>query len=116
MMGQALPSSDALEYSIETINVAVWAAIGAAIGWIATQLKHTKDRIVFLENIGVAAFGSFIGGEFVSAMIRTGPKQAGFTLIAIGLAVACSALALVLLGLMRRSVGPLRSGKAKRQR
>lgn len=105
-----------LEHSIESIHVAVWAAIGAVMGWLATQLKPAADRIVFVENIVVAVFGAFIGGEAVAAMLRAGPKDTAITLVAVVLAMGCSAIALLLLGMMRRSVGPLRSGKPKPRR
>ncbi|MBI5276452.1 MAG: hypothetical protein HY854_08320 [Burkholderiales bacterium] len=116
MMQAAVARRGALESPIEPLNVAVWAAIGAAIGWAATQLTHKGDRIVFMENMAVAAFGSFAGGEFVTAMLRSGVRQPDITLLAIALAVVFSMLAVFMLGMMRRVVGPLRSGKPKRHR
>ena len=105
-----------LEHSIESIHVAVWAAIGAAMGWLATQLKPAADRIVFVENMVVAIFGSFIGGEVVATLLRANPKDTAITVVAVVLAIGCSAITLALLGMMRRAVGPLRPGKPKPRR
>ena len=104
-----------LEHRIESINIAAWAAIGLAVGFAATRMKPSGDRVVMLETMAVAAFGSFIGGEFLTAMLRANPKDASITLLAVVLAGACSVAALLLLGLMRRSVGPLKSRKPKRR-
>lgn len=101
---------------METTHVAIWMAIGAAIGWVATRMKPDAGHTVFLENIATAIFGSFIGGEFVAVVMRASPKDTSLTILSVALAVACSVIALVLLQVMRRAVGPLRSGKPKRGR
>ena len=82
---------------MESINIAVWLAIGAAVGWLATLLKPSADRIVFLETMAVAIFGAFIGGEFVAALLRSSPKDSTLSLGGVVLAIVSSAVALVLL-------------------
>jgi hypothetical protein len=64
----------------------------------------------------VGIFGSFIGGEFVAAMFRTGTADAALTFGAVAMAIGCSVVALAALALMRRAVGPLRAGRAKPRR
>jgi uncharacterized membrane protein YeaQ/YmgE (transglycosylase-associated protein family) len=103
------------ERIIQSINIAVWLAVGAALGWFATRLKPSADRVVFAETLAVGIFGSFIGGEFVAAMLASS-KGAALSFAAVALAVGCSVAALFLLGLMRRAVGPLRPGKPKPRR
>jgi hypothetical protein len=49
-------------------------------------------------------------------MILADHKTAALSVAALALAAACAAAALVLLDLMRRAVGPLRSGKPKPRR
>jgi hypothetical protein len=75
-----------------------------------------ETHTVFLENMALAVLGSFVGGEFVAVLIRADPKSTGITLSAVALAGVCSVVALLLLRLMRRVVGPMRPGKAKRAR
>jgi len=61
-------------------------------------------------------FGAVIGAEFMSAMIHhKGDEAMGFG-GKFGLAVFGAVVMLGLLALMRRSVGPMRSGKPKGKR
>ncbi|HVZ45101.1 MAG TPA: hypothetical protein VHA82_14920 [Ramlibacter sp.] len=88
------------------------------MSWIATLLKPSADRIVFLETMAVGIFGSFAGGEFISALFRGGVRAApaDISMGSLTLAVGTSLVAVLLLWWMRRLVGPLRSGKPKRGR
>lgn len=73
-------------------------------------------RATRIEDILVGMFGAVIGAEFLSAMIRhKGEEALGFG-AKFGLAVVGAVVILGLLALMRRSVGPMRSGKSKAKR
>jgi uncharacterized membrane protein YeaQ/YmgE (transglycosylase-associated protein family) len=104
------------ESTIEFSNIAAWVAIGTTLGWLSTRLRRSEDRIVFIETMVVGIFGSFIGGEFVAAMFRTGPAEAALSFGTVALAIACSVAGLAALALMRRAVGPLRPGRPKPRR
>ena len=68
-----------------------------------------------IENILVAVFGAFIGGDFVAAMISgsavANDKQ--FRMSSLGMAIAGAVVMLIVLRLMRGAVGPMRSSKSK---
>ena len=86
--------------------------MGAAIGWALGSVTGSKGGTMRIEDVLVGVFGAFIGGEFVSTLLQ-GAKAAqtfGFKglLAAVGTAVAM----LLLLNLMRKAVGPLRSKKS----
>jgi len=104
------------ERIIDTINIATWLGIGGAFGFLWAQLDPSKDRVVYIETVAVAIFGAFIGGEFVSALFRADPKVTTISIVAVSLSFACSFAALIILRLMRRAVGPMRSGKSKAHR
>ena len=68
-----------------------------------------------VEGIAVGVFGAFAGGEFLATTLR-GPvtaADAGFSAVALGLAVAGALTMLGVLALMRRAVGPMRASKSK---
>ena len=104
------------ESIIEPSNIAAWLAIGTILGWLSSRMRSSGDRVMFIETMVVGVFGSFIGGEFVAAMFRTGPAAAALSFGTVALAIGCSAAALAALALMRRAVGPLRPGRAKPRR
>ena len=73
-------------------------------------------RITRIEDVLVGVFGAFVGAEFMSAMLHhKGDVEQGFS-VKLGLAFAGAVVALGLLTWMRRSVGPLVSGKKKVRR
>ena len=74
----------------------------------------TTGKIVRIEEILVGIFGAFIGGDFLMAQIN-GPTAVAptFSAAAVGMAIAGAAVMLVLLRVMRGSVGPLRNSKSR---
>jgi len=85
--------------------------VGILTGLIAAQVAGNPTVIGRLENAGVGLFGAFIGGEFLVAMFsETAPK--GFTMFGLVMAIAGAVVGVFLLTLMRKAVGPLRSGKS----
>jgi uncharacterized membrane protein YeaQ/YmgE (transglycosylase-associated protein family) len=74
-----------------------------------------QGKTVMIENVAVGMFGAFIGGDFVAAMI-SGSKVVNdkdFRISSLGMAIAGAVLMLVVLRLMRRAVGPMKSSKSK---
>jgi uncharacterized membrane protein YeaQ/YmgE (transglycosylase-associated protein family) len=93
----------------------VWCVVGGAIGLLIGLIMKGEGRIVLLENVAVGVFGALIGGDFIVAMVTTGAVDKNFSIRSLAFAVVGAIVLVVMLRLMRRSVGPLRSGKAKRR-
>jgi hypothetical protein len=76
------------------------------------SLINKDIKLVLVEDFAVGIFGAFIGGEFLASMFHAtggGPAAIG---VALGLAAGAAGVMLALLGLLRRAMGPLRSGKS----
>jgi uncharacterized membrane protein YeaQ/YmgE (transglycosylase-associated protein family) len=93
------------------INPYIWCAVGAFIGGMAGLFIGSKTRTTRIEEVLVGVFGAFIGGEFVTAMLNSGKAQTEFTGLGLLNAVVGAVVLIVLLTLMRRAVGPMKSGK-----
>jgi uncharacterized membrane protein YeaQ/YmgE (transglycosylase-associated protein family) len=93
------------------INPYIWCAVGAVAGLLAGLFMGTTARVGRIEEVLVGVFGAFIGGEFVTAMFNGGKAVASFSMGGLVNAVACAAVMLTLLGVMRRKVGPVRPHK-----
>ena len=91
--------------------------VGALLGGAACLLAGTRDKILFLESLGVGMFGAFIGGDLVASVLSGGKtNDAVFSAGSLGLAVAGGLVALALLRLMRRVVGKQHVTKGPRRR
>jgi uncharacterized membrane protein YeaQ/YmgE (transglycosylase-associated protein family) len=92
----------------------VWAAIGAAIGWVAGGFAAGRTYVSRVEDVLAGVFGAFIGGDFLFHVV-TGKAAGtgGFTIGALAAAVGCAIVTVMLLALMRRVVGPMRPSKKK---
>ena len=98
------------------INPYIWCAVGAAIGWLGGKLMTSPTRGDYIENLLVAVFGALIGGEFVASYVLAPVKDDAFRIGALITAVISAIVALLLLRLMRRVVGPMQESKAKPKR
>ena len=77
-------------------------------------MMGSESRIVLIENVLVGIFGAFIGGDFVVSLFNKGViNDKDFSVGSLGFAVTGAIVMLVILKLLRRSVGPLRAGKSK---
>jgi uncharacterized membrane protein YeaQ/YmgE (transglycosylase-associated protein family) len=94
------------------INVYIWCAIGAFAGWLASRMMDAPARSAQIENILIGMFGAFIGGEFVSAQISGTAVATGFHFSSLVLSIAGAVVLLLLLKLMRKTVGPMQKGKS----
>jgi uncharacterized membrane protein YeaQ/YmgE (transglycosylase-associated protein family) len=110
------------------INPFIWCAVGAAVGWLAGMVSAATLKTTRIEDVLVGVFGAFIGGEFIAAMLNpppvvavvanapkvvAAPVAAPFTMLGLALAIAGAVVMLVLLALMRKSVGPMGGKKPK---
>lgn len=74
-------------------------------------------RSAQIENIVVAMFGAFIGGDFVAEQISGAKIAESFHISSLALAVAGAVISLLLLMLMRKAVGPMqKSRKSQKKR
>jgi uncharacterized membrane protein YeaQ/YmgE (transglycosylase-associated protein family) len=96
------------------INSFIWCAVGGAIGWLAATMMKSEGRTGLIESVLVGVFGAFIGGDFVVALMNKGVvDDKVFHIGSLAFAVAGAVVMLLILKLLRRSVGPLQSGKKK---
>ena len=79
-------------------------------------MMDAPARSAQIENILIGMFGAFIGGEFVSEQISGAQVATGFHASSLGLAVAGTTIALLLLRLMRKAVGPMQRSKPNKKR
>ena len=93
------------------INFYIWCAVGAVVGGMAGLFIGSKTKAMRIEEVLVGVFGAFIGGEFVTAMLNSGKEQTAFTALGLFNAVAVAVALLLLLSVMRRAVGPMKSRK-----
>ncbi len=100
-----------LEY---LINPYIWCAVGGLVGWLAGLLMKSSGTVLLLENIAVAVFGAFIGGDFIAAQLNKGIiNDQDFSIRSLGIAIAGAVVMLLLLRLMRGGVGALQHSKPK---
>ena len=73
-------------------------------------------RILLIENVLVAVFGAFIGGDFIASSLNGGVvNDTDFKVSSLAMAVTGAVVMLLLLKLMRKLVGPMRQGKSKKR-
>lgn len=93
----------------------VWCIIGAVLGYLGGSLSGDGSLVTRLEAVGVGVFGAFMGGEFIASYVLKPEVLKTISAPAAGMAVAGAVVALVLLKLMRRAVGPMKVGKSRRR-
>ncbi|HEY8050521.1 MAG TPA: hypothetical protein VIE63_15215 [Ramlibacter sp.] len=92
----------------------VWCVIGAIVGALAIMLGGETDFVRRVESVGVGVFGAFIGGQFLPTMfLPAAPQGAGLGMPAVALAIGCAIFAVFLLRVMRKAVGPMKTGKKR---
>lgn len=94
------------------MNPYVWAALGAALGWIASLGVADKAFVSKVETVAAGMFGASIGGGVQATMIAV-PLTADFQPATLLGALAGGIGMLVLLGIFRKAVGPLKPAKKK---
>jgi uncharacterized membrane protein YeaQ/YmgE (transglycosylase-associated protein family) len=97
--------------NIESI---LWCVVGAIVGALAGMMMGSAGKVVLVENVLVGVFGAFIGGEFIADMMKV-KTPGSFSMAALGISITAAIVLLVLLKLMRRSVGPMRNSKSRQR-
>ncbi|MEJ6023136.1 GlsB/YeaQ/YmgE family stress response membrane protein [Ramlibacter sp. PS4R-6] len=93
----------------------LWCALGAILGWVASRMNEPKNFVTMVESVAVGVFGAFLGGEFLPAMVLAPqPGGSAINLLSIAMAVGGAVACLLVLGALRRSVGPLKPHKKRR--
>lgn len=67
------------------IDIILWIAFGAVVGWIASLIMHTDDQQGGIANIIIGIIGAFLGG--VIARMFGGSGVSGFNLSSLLVAV-----------------------------
>jgi uncharacterized membrane protein YeaQ/YmgE (transglycosylase-associated protein family) len=94
------------------ITVYVWCAIGAVVGWLFGVVTPVPGKVLRLEEVAVGMFGAVIGAEVLQNVFTSGPAATGITPVGLFAAVVGAVLLLAVLKVMRKAVGPMRSGKS----
>ena len=94
------------------MNPVVWAALGAALGWLATLTVADKAFASKAETIAAGTFGASIGGGLQVTLAASAAAE-GFQRATLVGAIVGGVAMLVLLGVFRKAVGPMRAGKKK---
>jgi uncharacterized membrane protein YeaQ/YmgE (transglycosylase-associated protein family) len=94
----------------------IWCVIGLIAGVIMAFLGTGKGQVQRIETVTMGVFGAVIGGDMVPSLFGLAAPDGAFRASALAFSVGGAITMLTLLGLMRRSVGPLRPSKEKSQR
>jgi len=94
------------------ITVYLWCAIGAVVGWLGGVVMATTGKVQRLEEVAVGMFGAVIGAEVLPNVFASAVPASGISPVGIVAALVGAVLLLALLKVMRKAVGPLRSGKS----
>lgn len=90
------------------INIMIWIAAGALLGWAASILLPTNNRQGTMTDMAVGTLGAFVGGLFLSPLFNVGTiSDSAFSLPALFLSVGGSILVLLLSKLFRDVFGYL---------
>lgn len=98
-----------------SLNTYIWCFVGLLAGGIAIMMLGAQRLVHRIETLAVAVFGAFIGGDFLGAQFASGPTDTGFRVSSLALAIGSAVVMLLLLRLMRRTVGPQRPHKLPRK-
>jgi uncharacterized membrane protein YeaQ/YmgE (transglycosylase-associated protein family) len=71
----------------------------------------SNSTVSRIEEVLVGVFGAFIGGEFVADMLSGGKSTGQFSMTALATGIGGAVVLLMVLRLMRKAVGPLRSSR-----
>jgi hypothetical protein len=95
------------------VNVYVWVALGAALGWFVTTTIADKAFMSKVETIGCGMFGAVIGAQVqitMSGAALSPDFQPAMLIGALGGGIGM----LAVLGVFRKAIGPMKPGRKKR--
>ena len=83
------------------INFILWLVVGAIIGWAASSLMGTRDRL--LLNIVVGSVGAFLAGFLLTPYLGVSTiNQNGFSLLALMVSLLGAIILLTVLSFFSR--------------
>jgi uncharacterized membrane protein YeaQ/YmgE (transglycosylase-associated protein family) len=82
------------------MNVLIYLAAAAVIGWVATSLL--RDRSNLLLNIVVAIVGAFVAGYFLSPIFKVGTINDAVTIPTMLVTLLGAIILLAIVRLVRR--------------
>jgi uncharacterized membrane protein YeaQ/YmgE (transglycosylase-associated protein family) len=83
-------------------NFIVWLIVGGIIGWVASELMHTRGGL--LLNIVVGIVGAFVAGLVLTPLLGVGTiNQNNFSLPALIVSLLGAIILLAVLSLFRQS-------------
>ena len=81
-------------------NLLIYLIAAAIIGWVATELMHTRQDL--LINIVVAVVGAFLAGTFLSPIFKVGTINDAITLPTMLVTLLGALILLAIVRLFRR--------------
>jgi uncharacterized membrane protein YeaQ/YmgE (transglycosylase-associated protein family) len=83
-------------------NFIVWLIVGGIIGWVASELMHTREGL--LLNIVVGIVGAFLAGLVLTPLLGVGTiNQNNFSLPGLIVSLLGAIILLAIVRLFRRS-------------
>ncbi|MEK7440733.1 MAG: GlsB/YeaQ/YmgE family stress response membrane protein [Chloroflexota bacterium] len=85
------------------MNFIIWLIVGGIIGWVASELMHTRESL--LLNIIVGIVGAFIAGLILTPLFGiTTINENNFSLPALIVSLLGSIILLAVVSLFRRGI------------
>ncbi|MGV8026603.1 MAG: GlsB/YeaQ/YmgE family stress response membrane protein [Anaerolineaceae bacterium] len=81
-------------------NIIIYLFVAAVIGWVATEIMHTRQDL--LINIIVAVVGAFLASYFLSPIFKVGSINDAITLPSMLVTLLGSIILLAIVRLVRR--------------
>lgn len=82
-------------------NLIIYLVAAAIIGWVATEIMHTRQDLVI--NIVVAVVGAFLASYFLSPIFKVGSINDAITLPTMLVTLLGSVILLAIVRMVRRS-------------
>ena len=82
------------------MNILIYLIVAAVIGWVATEIMHTRQDL--LINIIVAVVGAFLASYFLSPIFKVGSINDAITLPSMLVTLLGSIILLAIIRLVRR--------------
>ena len=84
------------------MNIIIWLAIGAMVGWVASELTGSPEGILMDITAGIG--GAFVGGLLLGPLAGAGPVNSGdFSTAGLAVSLLGAVVLLAVLNLVRRA-------------
>lgn len=81
-------------------NIIIYLVAAAIIGWVATEVMHTRQDLVI--NIVVAVVGAFLASYFLSPILNVGSINDAITLETMLVTLLGSVILLAIVRMVRK--------------